>query len=116
MREGSSVHSRRLDHRDRLEILDRISRGETQPQVALAVGTTERTVRKVLAAAGGTPSRRSRRRARSSLRLSLCEREEIRAGIARHHEPNTAPHLGTEKCATLGGDRRRRNPPLEQSS
>jgi len=36
----------------------------------------------VLAAAGGTPSRRSRRRARSTLRLSLCEREEIRAGIA----------------------------------
>jgi IS30 family transposase len=46
------------------------------------VGTTERTVRRVLAAAGGAPSRRSRRRARSRLRLSLIEREEIRAGIA----------------------------------
>jgi IS30 family transposase len=36
----------------------------------------------VLNAAGGTPSRRSRRRPRSPLRLSLVEREEIRAGIA----------------------------------
>jgi transposase, IS30 family len=35
-----------------------------------------------LAAAGGRPSRRSRRRRRSPLRLSLLEREEIRAGIA----------------------------------
>jgi IS30 family transposase len=33
-------------------------------------------------AAGGTPSRRSRHRPRSPLRLSLLEREEIRAGIA----------------------------------
>jgi IS30 family transposase len=36
----------------------------------------------VLSAAGGAPSRRSRRRSRSPLRLSLTEREEIRAGIA----------------------------------
>jgi IS30 family transposase len=36
----------------------------------------------VLAAAGGAPSRRSRGRPRSPLRLSLAEREEIRAGIA----------------------------------
>jgi IS30 family transposase len=36
----------------------------------------------VLARVGGTPSRRSRRRRRSALRLSLIEREEIRAGIA----------------------------------
>ena len=37
---------------------------------------------RVLAAAGGRPSRRSRRRPRPALRLSLLEREEIRAGIA----------------------------------
>jgi transposase, IS30 family len=46
------------------------------------MGTTERTVGRVLAAAGGRPSRRSRRRQRSLLRLSLIEGEEIRAGIA----------------------------------
>ena len=43
-----------LSHRDRLEILERISRGETQPRVAGALGTTERTVGRVLAAAGGS--------------------------------------------------------------
>jgi IS30 family transposase len=67
---------------EQLEILDRISRGETQPQVARALGSTDRSIRRVLARAGGTPSRRSRRRRRSALRLSLIEREEIRAGIA----------------------------------
>jgi transposase, IS30 family len=82
VREGISCFGNRLTHTDRLEILERISCGETQPQVARALGTTERTVRRALAAAGGTPSRRSRRRSRSALRLSLIEREEIRAGIA----------------------------------
>jgi IS30 family transposase len=82
VREGTSPFGNRLSHTERLEILDRVSRGETQPQVARALATTSRTVRRVLAAAGGTPSRRSRRRPRSSLRLSLVEREEIRAGIA----------------------------------
>jgi transposase, IS30 family len=81
VREGVSAYGRRLDHRDRLE-LERISCGETRPRVAGALGTTERTVARVLVAAGGRPSRRSRRRRRSPLRLSLIEREEIRAGIA----------------------------------
>jgi transposase, IS30 family len=82
VREGISPHGRRLNRQDRLEILERISRGETRPQAAGALGTTERTVGRVLASAGGRPSRRSRRRRRSPLRLSLIEREEIRAGIA----------------------------------
>ena len=82
MREGTSSFGNRLSHTERLEILERVSLGETQPQVAQALGTTTRSVRRVLRAAGGTPSRRSRRRPRSALRLSLCEREEIRAGIA----------------------------------
>ncbi len=63
-------------------MLERVSRGETQPVIARALGTTDRTVRRVVAAAGGTPSRRSRSRPRSPFRLSLSEREEIRAGIA----------------------------------
>jgi transposase, IS30 family len=82
VRDGVSAFGNRLSYRERLEILERIAAGETQPRVAFALGTTARTVRRVLAAAGGTPSRRSRRRPRSRLRLSLTEREEIRAGIA----------------------------------
>jgi transposase, IS30 family len=82
VREGVSAYGRRLDHRDRLEVLERISCGETRPRVAGALGTTERTVARVLVAAGGRPSGRSRRRRRSPLRLSLIEREEIRGGIA----------------------------------
>jgi IS30 family transposase len=82
VRPGSSLYGNRLDQADRLEILERVCAGETQPQIARALGVTTRTVRRVLAAAGGAPSRRSRRRRRPALRLSLCEREEIRAGIA----------------------------------
>jgi len=82
LRKGISPCGNRLSRAERLEILERISRGETRPLVAGALGTTERTVGRVLARAGGRPSRRSRRRRRSPLRLSLLEREEIRAGIA----------------------------------
>jgi IS30 family transposase len=71
-----------LSHEERLEILDRVSRGESQLWVARTVGCGATTVRRVLVAAGGTPARRSRRRPRSPLRLALREREEIRAGIA----------------------------------
>jgi IS30 family transposase len=76
------VRGVKLSHEQRLEILERIARGESQRKVALAVGRSFTTVQRVLVAAGGTPSRRSRRRPRSPLRLSLSEREEIRVGIA----------------------------------
>jgi transposase, IS30 family len=66
----------------RLEILERVAAGERQVAVAAQLGLSRTTIQRVLIAAGGTPSRRSRRRARSALRLSLIEREEIRAGIA----------------------------------
>jgi IS30 family transposase len=79
---GESPHANRLSRVDRLEILERVSRGERQGEVARVVGCGISTLKRVLVAAGGTPSRRSRRRPRSPLRLSLIEREEIRAGIA----------------------------------
>jgi transposase, IS30 family len=72
----------KLGDGERLVILERVAAGESQLAVARALGFGTTTVRRVLVAAGGTPSRRSRRRARSPLRLSLLEREEIRAGIA----------------------------------
>jgi IS30 family transposase len=82
VRQGTSPFGNRLSQADRLEILERVCAGESQPQIAAALCITARTVRRVLASAGGAPTRRSRRRARPPLRLSLSEREEIRAGIA----------------------------------
>jgi IS30 family transposase len=82
VRQGNGPSGNRFSQQDRLEILERVANGETQDQAAEAVGCTYRTVRRVLAAAGGAPSRRSRRGPRSPLRLSLIEREEIRVGIA----------------------------------
>jgi hypothetical protein len=69
VREGSSPLGNSRSHTDRLEILERICCGETQGQVACALGTTTRTVRRALAAAGGTgpPSPPSPRRARGVL-------------------------------------------------
>jgi len=82
MKKGKGPTGNRLSYRDRLEILDQIALGATQPQVVEAFGCSINTVARIVAAAGGMPSRRSRRRQRSPLRLSLIEREEIRAGIA----------------------------------
>ena len=82
MRKGTSPNANRLSHTDRLEILDRVARGESQIAAARAIGCGTRTLARVLAAAGGAPTRRSRRRPRSARQLSLLEREEIRAGIA----------------------------------
>jgi transposase, IS30 family len=82
VRRGTSPHANRLSHGDRLEILERVAAGQCQVDVARGVGCGRATVQRVVAAAGGMPSRRSRGRPRSPLRLSLVEREEIRAGIA----------------------------------
>jgi transposase, IS30 family len=82
VREGASRFGNRFDERDRLEVLERVCAGQTQREICRAMGCSKMLVTRVLRAAGGAPSRRSRRRPRSSLRLSLTEREEIRAGIA----------------------------------
>jgi transposase, IS30 family len=82
VREGASRWGNRLGRADRLGILERGAAGETRLQMASALGCGTASVGGVLRAAGGRPSRRSRRRPRSPLRLSLLEREEIRAGIA----------------------------------
>jgi transposase, IS30 family len=105
----------KLRHEERLEILERVSRGESQLQVADTMGCGSTTVWRVLDAAGGTPSRRSRRRPRSPLRLSLIEREEIRAGIAAGDSFRAiARRIGraqstvSREVAGLGGRRRYR--------
>jgi IS30 family transposase len=81
---GQRISSRGipLSKSERLEVLERVASGERQLEIARIVGCGTTTIQRILSAAGGRPSRRSRRRPRSPLRLSLPEREEIRAGIA----------------------------------
>ena len=66
----------------RAEVLARVAGGERLELVAREMGVSVRSVYRFVEASGGRPSRRSRLRARAVLRLSLVEREEIRAGIA----------------------------------
>jgi IS30 family transposase len=82
VRKGVTPYGNRLSYEERLLVLERVARGDTLPEIARDLGTSRQTVGSVLRIAGGRPSRRSRRRPRSPLRLSLIEREEIRAGIA----------------------------------
>ncbi len=72
----------KLGQARRLEILARVAAGERQVVIAGEMGISRAMIQRVLVAAGGRPSRRWRARPRSALRLSLIEREEIRAGIA----------------------------------
>ncbi len=82
MKKRRSPVAAELGHQHRLEILDLISRGVNPIDAAAETGWGIATVGRVIAASGGMPSRRSRRRPRSPHHLSLPEREEIRAGIA----------------------------------
>lgn len=63
---------------ERVEIRRRILGGERPKDVAVALGRSQRTIHAVVRQAGGVPLRR---RYRSTLRLSLEEREEISRGL-----------------------------------
>ncbi len=63
---------------ERLEIRRRVAMGEAIGSIAAAVGRTTRTVHNVIARDGSIPPRG---RVRSTLRLSLAEREEISRGL-----------------------------------
>lgn len=71
-------HGRRLTSADRLEIQRRVRAGEEFAAAALAVGCSAKSVQRLLNATGGLAPRT---RARSALRLSLSEREEISRGL-----------------------------------
>ena len=77
---GRGEHGRRLSSGDREELERRIAAGETQEDVAGAIGCDVRTVIRWIMHNGGL---RSYERKRSPRRLSLAEREEIAVGIAR---------------------------------
>jgi IS30 family transposase len=65
---------RRLSDAERLEIRRLVRAGEPYRVVAAAVRTTEKSIGLLMRETGGLPPRR---RARSPLRLSPAEREEI---------------------------------------
>jgi IS30 family transposase len=71
-------NARRLSEADRAEIERRIHGGESYEAVATSVGCSTKSIQRYLALTGGV---RRRRRARSPLRLSLVEREEISLGL-----------------------------------
>ena len=75
---GDADYGRRLTAAERSEIRTRVSAGQTHWEAAEAVGCSTKTVQRLLVKTGGLPSRK---RARSPLRLSLAEREEISRGI-----------------------------------
>jgi transposase, IS30 family len=67
-----------MTYADRLVVLELLAAGRSVGEAGRAVGCTARSVNRLIAAVGGV---RARTRSRSSLRLSLEDREEIRAGI-----------------------------------
>jgi len=67
-----------MTREDRLLVMALVSSGASAEEAGEAVGLTGRSVRRLVVALGGV---RARKRPRSSRRLSLEEREEIRAGL-----------------------------------
>ena len=77
MSEGRSKFAR-MSYADRLVVLELLAAGHSADEAGKAVGCTGRSVRRLVLALGGV---KARRRPRSPLRLSLQDREEIRAGL-----------------------------------
>ncbi len=77
MSEGGSKFAR-MSYADRLVVLELLAAGRSPDEAGRAVGCTGRSVRRLVFALGGV---KARKRPRSPLRLSLQEREEIRAGL-----------------------------------
>ena len=77
MGQGSGP-AHRLTHGERFELQQRVRAGETHLTAALAIGCSAKSVQRLLRKTGGLKSRAT---ARSALRLSLEEREEISRGL-----------------------------------
>jgi transposase, IS30 family len=71
-------HGNRLSGDDHEEIERRVAAGETYAAAALAIGCSIRSIQRSLARNGGL---KERARTRSSLRLSVAEREELSRGL-----------------------------------
>jgi transposase, IS30 family len=77
MSEGRSKFAH-MTHADRLVVLELLAAGRSADEAGEVVGCTGRSVRRLVLALGGV---KARKRPRSRLRLSLEDREEIRAGL-----------------------------------
>ena len=78
MQRRRADHGRRLGHADHAESQRRVSEGETFASAAAAVGCSTKAIQRFMARTGGM---RPRARARSPLRWSLADREELSRGL-----------------------------------
>ena len=78
MQRRRANHGRRLSHGDHVEIQRRVSEGEAFASAAAAVGCSTKSIQRFMARTGGMMPRS---RARSPLRLSLADREELSRGL-----------------------------------
>ena len=78
MQRRRADHGRRLSHEDHVEIQRRVSVGETFASAAAAVGCSTKSIQRFMARTGGMMPRAQ---ARSPLRLSLADREELSRGL-----------------------------------
>ena len=78
MQRQRADHGRRLSREDHVEIQRRVSEGETFASAAAAVGCSTKSIQRFMARTGGMMPRS---RARSPLRLSLADREELSRGL-----------------------------------
>ncbi len=83
MKENEFASGKMLRHKRRLKVLDLASAGLTRKEIAKECSCSINSVSRVIVAAGGRPSRRSRRRSRSPRQLSLLDREEIRVAVSQ---------------------------------
>jgi IS30 family transposase len=112
VRRRQGDNGRRLTGAERLEIRRLIRSGEPYRVAAAAVGTTIKTVGRLMWATGGLPPRG---RDRSALRLSVAEREEISRALlagtslrAIARGLGRAPSTISREVARNGGRRRYR--------
>ena len=78
MQRRRADHGRRLIHEAHVEIQRRVSEGETFASAAAAGGCSTKSIQRFMARPGGMMSRA---RARSPLRLSVADREELSRGV-----------------------------------
>ena len=71
-------HARRLSAQERRELQRRVAEGQTFASAAAAVGCSTKSIQRLIARTGGL---RQRVTARSPLRLSLGDREELSRGL-----------------------------------